>query len=330
MDTNADVLRDLGVTFLGSRLKRLADRFQAEAAEVLRAHDMPMQPAQQVVMAALHVRGPLSIGEIAQHLRVSQPTVTRSVIALEGLGLIAARKAEDQRQKILHLTAKGRALMQRAQNELWPLVKQATLELCREIPGNLLESLALLETALDRSSLKARVETIETDGAGVRICEFRDDLADTFFRLNAEWIAEMFALEQADVEMLSEPRAKIINRGGVILFAETDDLGIVGTCALTPDQDGWWELAKMSVAKSARGRGIGEFLMVQTLKRARSLKIEKLYLLTNRRCEAAVHLYEKFGFRHDPEIMRLFGSHYARCNVAMSYGSDAGIGDKQG
>lgn len=155
--------------------------------------------------------------------------------------------------------------------------------------------------------------------AGLRILDFRDDLADAFYRLNAAWVEEMFVLEQADIDILSHPRAKVIDPGGAILFAETDDLGIAGTCALMPGEDGWWELTKMCVSKAARGRKIGQFLLVETLKRAEALGIEKLYLLTNAKCEAAIHLYEKLGFRHDAEIMRLFGAHYARCDVAMSY-----------
>ena len=34
---------------------------------------------------------------------------------------------------------------------------------------------------------------------------------------------------------------------------------------------------------------------------------------------SAIHLYEKLGFDHDAEIMRIYGSRYGRCNVAMAY-----------
>ena len=41
--------------------------------------------------------------------------------------------------------------------------------------------------------------------------------------------------------------------------------------------------------------------------------------MTNARCAAAIHLYEKHGFRHDAQILREYGSRYARSNVAMRY-----------
>jgi ribosomal protein S18 acetylase RimI-like enzyme len=74
------------------------------------------------------------------------------------------------------------------------------------------------------------------------------------------------------------------------------------------------------VSKSARGRKVGEFLLAAALERARQMGVaDRLYLLTNTQCAAAIHLYEKLGFEHDAEIMRLFGSRYARCDVAMRF-----------
>ena len=55
------------------------------------------------------------------------------------------------------------------------------------------------------------------------------------------------------------------------------------------------------------------------IQRAMCLRADPLFLLTNARCEAAVHLYEKLGFHHDQAIMDFYGAEYERCNVAMRY-----------
>jgi N-acetylglutamate synthase-like GNAT family acetyltransferase len=60
-------------------------------------------------------------------------------------------------------------------------------------------------------------------------------------------------------------------------------------------------------------------LLQHVLNEARSLGIKKLFLLTNSKCEAAIHLYNKNGFVHDKTIMQDYGQDYARCNVAMLY-----------
>ena len=157
-------------------------------------------------------------------------------------------------------------------------------------------------------------------GGSLTVRAFSDDLAEPFYRINAEWIEEMFVLEENDITLLSNPRELIIDKGGAVLFAETSDLGVVGSCALIKMKDGWFELTKMGVSKAARGRKAGEFLLAATLEHAKAMGVaDKLYLLTNAKCAAAIHLYEKLGFQHDAEIMATFGARYERCNVAMSY-----------
>ena len=58
-------------------------------------------------------------------------------------------------------------------------------------------------------------------------------------------------------------------------------------------------------------------MLAALIDRAKALAAAPLYLLTNARCEAAVHLYEKAGFEHDADIMAKYGATYERCNVAM-------------
>lgn len=312
----ADTLSDLGVLFLGSRLKRLGDRLQTEAGAILQAMDIPVQPAQQPLLAVLRREGPRTVGAIAQHLRISQPTATRALQALVEQGLVeVSKEGRDGRHKLLSLTPAGEALMDRLERELWPRVEAAAIAVCGGGHRALLDAIAGVEVELDRRSLAERTLAPE-----MTVREFSDDLAEAFYRINAEWIEEMFTLEATDIQLLSEPRAQIIDKGGTILFAEAPDLGVVGTCAIMRSRDGWHELTKMGVSKTARGRKAGEFLLVKAIERARAMGVaDRLYLLTNRKCAAAVHLYEKLGFEHDPEVMRLFGARYERCDVAMRF-----------
>jgi GNAT superfamily N-acetyltransferase len=154
---------------------------------------------------------------------------------------------------------------------------------------------------------------------GLTIHEYSDELAIHFRDINAEWITAMFRLEDTDREVLDNPRAKIIDAGGVILFVEAPGLGIVGTCALQKTGPTAYELTKMGVRESSRGLKAGEFLLAAVIDRAMALGADPLYLLTNAKCAAAIHLYEKLGFQHDAEIMARYGARYERCDVAMRY-----------
>ena len=158
------------------------------------------------------------------------------------------------------------------------------------------------------------------------IREFSDEFAHHFHDINAEWIHAMFRMEDTDREVLEHPRERIIEPGGVILGVEAEGLGIVGTCALQRSGERGFELTKMGVRESARGLKAGEFLLAAVIERARALKADPLYLLTNARCAPAIHLYEKLGFRHDAGIRAQYGARYQRCDVAMRYGGQAGSG----
>ena len=153
----------------------------------------------------------------------------------------------------------------------------------------------------------------------MRIVDWDPALASHFHDINAEWIEAMFELEAADRAVLDDPQGTIIAHGGAVLFVEAPGLGIVGTCALKPDGTGGFELTKMGVRESARGLKAGEFLLVKVLARAQAMAVEELYLLTNKKCAAAIHLYEKLGFVHDAGVMERHGGAYGRCDVAMLY-----------
>jgi DNA-binding MarR family transcriptional regulator len=313
----ADVLAELGYLFLGSRLKRLAERMQADAAVTLRAAGMPIQPSHTPLLAALDTRGPMTVGETVAALGVSQPAVTRSLASLVELGLAETAPTRDQRQKRISLTPAGAALMAQARTQLWPHVEAAARGICEGAEGSLLDQIAAVERALAAQPLYARVAA--SRGQAVAIRNYEPALAGDFYQINAEWIESMFAMEPADREVLEDPEGAILAGGGAVLFAEAPDLGVIGTVALRNAGDGAYELTKMGVLAKARGRKAGELLLAAAIARAAALGAETLYLLTNRKCEAAIHLYEKAGFVHDAAILARYAGRYARSDVAMRY-----------
>ena len=318
-----DILAQVGYLGLASRLKRLADRLQAEAVSVFDNRAYPIQTTHFPLIAALEANGPLSVSAAVEATGVSQPAITRIHNALQKMGLTDTRPIEgDNRQKEIFLTPAGEALVSEMRASFWPAVQEAAEQLCLYPDHDLLVEISLVESRLAEQPLSARIETL-ANPAGLKIVEFSDELAPHFDHISREWVEEMFRLEAEDIAMIENPRAKVIDKGGTILFVEDPELGIIGTCALMPMADGSVELTKMGVLASARGRRAGDFLMRQILKRARQMEIQDLFLLTNSKCASAIRLYEKYGFRHDDDIMRRYGHRYERCNVTMSYAMPA-------
>lgn len=157
----------------------------------------------------------------------------------------------------------------------------------------------------------------------LRIVEYRDELAPHFRDINADWIETMFVMEDVDRYVLDNPRETIIDPGGAILFVELEGRGIVGAGALRWSEPGQLELTKMGVKPDIRGLKAGEFLLDALIERAATMVPDRLFLLTNSACEAAIHLYEKCGFEHDAELLAAARHHYDRCDVAMTWRSAA-------
>ena len=151
----------------------------------------------------------------------------------------------------------------------------------------------------------------------ITLIPYSPELAHHFESINWQWIDEMFELEDIDKQVLRNPQGHIIDKGGKIWFAKHTKLGIVGACALLNKGDGAFELTKMGVLKSARGLKVGELLLQYVIEEAYKLDISSLFLLTNKKCQAAIHLYEKNGFEHSVVIMQKYGALYSRCDVAM-------------
>ena len=303
--------------FLGTRFKRLGERMQADVLRVVERAGLPIQPAQYPLLSALDRHGAMSVTDLVAATGVTQPGVTRSLARLTEMGLVQTEQPDhDRRRTLAALTEAGRDAVARSKREVWPQVEGAVRALCDEINLPLMSALDALEAALDREPLHQRARHTV---AGLRIREFSDALAPAFRDINAQWIRAMFVLEPTDREVLENPRDRIVDPGGDILFVEADGLGVVGTCALQKTGPNQFELTKMGVLESARGKKAGEVLLHAAIERAADLGAERLYLLTNSQCASAIHLYEKAGFVHNAGIMTEFGARYERCNVAMLY-----------
>lgn len=311
-----DVVAQMGPAFLGSRLKRLGERMQASAATIITEAGLPLQPGHMAIMAALRT-GAKSIGQLAEASGTSQPGITRTVGQLRKLGIVTDMACDDLRSRTVGLTPEGERMTRTIATEVWPRVGMAAEEILSQLDGDFLRQLAVIEDALAEASIAERAARVAPGKLTLR--EFDDSLAQEFHDINAEWIEAMFTLEDTDREVLENPRSKIVDPGGDILFVEASGLGVVGACALQKTGPGTFELTKMGVRETARGLKAGEFLLEGMIERARELGAEELYLLTNSKCAPAIHLYEKLGFVHDVDIMARYGARYERCNVAMRY-----------
>ena len=154
-----DVLAEMGYLALGSRLKRLAERMQADATRAFADRGIPVQATHFPLLAALATYGPMTVSEAVEAVGISQPAVTRIHNSLQALGLTRAVPVKgDNRQKQIRLTAKGEALIDDMKHSMWPHVRCAAQALCDGPDTDILSQITRLEEGLQARPLHLRIQ----------------------------------------------------------------------------------------------------------------------------------------------------------------------------
>lgn len=147
----------------------------------------------------------------------------------------------------------------------------------------------------------------------IEVVKYDQKYLSAFTELNREWIQKYFQIEASDERQFADPEGTILKPGGEIFFV-LEEGRAVGTCAMIADTPHRYELAKMAVTPTLRGKGYGDLLMKAAMEWAKSKAAKEVFILSNTELEAAIALYLKNGFQ-----VAVLGNHpdYERCNIQM-------------
>ncbi|HEY9630015.1 MAG TPA: bifunctional helix-turn-helix transcriptional regulator/GNAT family N-acetyltransferase [Coleofasciculaceae cyanobacterium] len=309
-----DFYSQTGKVALGSRLRRLSEKLTEDAVKIYDLYGVTLDPKWFPVFYVLSHQERASITEIAQMIGHSHPSVSQIVKEMNRKGLTVLDKdVEDARVSIVRLSDQGKQLMPQFNQQVSD-VNQAVEELLSETQHDLWKAMEAIEFLLANRSFLDRVQSVRKDRERqhTEIIDYAPEFHSDFKRLNCAWIEQYFKLEAADYQSLDHPDEKILHPGGHIYMAVNNG-EVVGTCALIKIDNDTYELAKMTVAETARGKGIGWLLGQAAIQKARDLGAKAICLESNTVLEPAIKLYRKLGFQ------QIVGhpSPYERCNIQM-------------
>ena len=156
-----DVVRSFGFLTLGTRMRRIGEKLQADTQRIMDELGAPLQASQYPFLAAIEKLGPLTLGELAEAVGITQPGATRTVAQLVELGMLEAKQTpDDQRRRIISLSSEGKRLVASAKRAVWPRIRAAVADLCGDLDGPLLDQLAAIEDGLAAVPLDRRIAKV--------------------------------------------------------------------------------------------------------------------------------------------------------------------------
>ncbi|MFI5155766.1 MAG: GNAT family N-acetyltransferase [Chitinophagales bacterium] len=155
----------------------------------------------------------------------------------------------------------------------------------------------------------------------IKILDYLPEHQPFFEHLFKNWFEPQFGmeLEPLDKFLLTDPQKAILQGGGSILIGLVNNQP-AGTVALRKLDDFEYELIKMIVDEKFRGLGLGKALIEAAIQSARNSGAKRLVLYSHSSLQAAIHLYQKFGFVQIPLEQGTY--HPSRCDTKMGFEFD--------
>src|SRR3954468_6740849 len=92
-----------------------------------------LKPNWVMELIRLHVRGPMTITELAESVERTHSALSQKVAAMRAAGFVATGKGPDGRSKLVMLTPKAEAVVARLAAE-WRATEEAVAEIEAELP----------------------------------------------------------------------------------------------------------------------------------------------------------------------------------------------------
>jgi len=310
-----DFIEELGTMALGTRIKNLGELLMKDMARIYSEQGVDFEPRWFTFFHLILQKHEVSVTAIAHDLKQTHPAVVQVINMLEKKGLILTRKdKEDKRKRLVKLSREGKELAKDLK-PVWQKVKEASMELLMECEPGLLNNISSLEKALQNQSMYERIYGKIYDDFDIRMVGSNASYLESFRILNEAWLSHYLEISEYDRQVLDDPTATIINKGGRIYCMLLNEK-VVGTYALQRLSNDDWELSKFTIDKDFRGRRLGKRLLQHAIQQAEVLDARYLLLFTHPDLAEATELYRNAGFREIAEHPEMHDP-TGRCSILM-------------
>lgn len=141
---------------LGTQLRRLVELLDGDLDEIYAEDGLGYRSRYSPIMRALHDGVPRTIKQIAALSTVSHSAASQTVSRMMAEGMVAQRVGADARERLVHLTPKGRRLVPTLKAR-WRAADVAAAGLEKELGVKLQAVLGRAISILEARSFKSRI-----------------------------------------------------------------------------------------------------------------------------------------------------------------------------
>lgn len=173
---NMSIYKNAGLLILGTRLKRISERFLSEVSKVYKQQKIEFEPAWFPILFLLDKNGPSSLTEMAQELEISHSAVSQMITQLHSKSIVEPiLEQSDARVKRIFFTAKGQALIQQTHAVWLALTQTLDQVLNDDDQQQFLESLSTIEDKIATGFLSTNTLSILAATPVEIICKEADN-----------------------------------------------------------------------------------------------------------------------------------------------------------
>lgn len=247
----------------------------------------------RIIFELAQQRDNLTATDLSQELELDTGYLSRILARLEQQELIErVRSTVDSRQRLLHLTAKGEEAFRLLNNRSRDEVSAMLAKLPEKEQSRLLHAMNLIKRILseEKSRASAKPYVLRTHEPG--------DMGWVTYRHGTLYFQE-YGWDERFESLVGQITADFINNFNPsrerCWIAEQDG-EMIGSIFLVQASDTVAKLRLLLVEPTARGLGLGSYLVEECIRFAKWRGYEKIVLWTNSVLVAARHIYQKAGF----------------------------------
>lgn len=141
---------------LGTQLRHLIELLDSDVAQQYKDAGLDYRPRYTPIMRTLKLLGTATIGQIAESAGITQPAATQTIGLMKKDGLVTVEPGADGRQRLVGLSAQGKALLPELES-CWAATTAAADALDAQLATPLSKCLGEAIAALEAEPFLARI-----------------------------------------------------------------------------------------------------------------------------------------------------------------------------